>query len=94
MALDQFMSLTAATAQSATPVTAEQAQQNDVIQARAEATYALAGQEPPTPPSGGIMPHVRGGIGVWLVIVALLWAAFGLYNASMDKRGAGIVASE
>ena len=83
MAVEEFLAAANATAQSSTPETPQASQQNSVMQARTEATYNNAGQAPPTPSTyAGILPHVKGGFAVWIVIVLLLWAAFGFYNAA------------
>ena len=75
MSLASYMQ-TAASAGVQSPQTPEAGTQQAVVQTRTDVTYVNAGQEPQTVGNYSILPAVKGGFVVWLVIIVLLWLAF------------------
>ena len=90
MALDTFLSTASSQTEEAVSQTPEAKQQQTVIQARTEVTQDNAGQSPPTGNTKTLLPYVKGGLGLWVLIVVMLWIAFGLYNRSQGHEAVKI----
>lgn len=82
MALGEYLANFQATAEAVAPETPQAQQSQASQQSLTQVTYDNAGQQPPTPSARAFLPHVKGGLVTWLVIVALLWLAWAAYAHS------------
>ena len=77
-----------------TPETPQAVQSEQTQEARAAVTYEDAGQTPALRKSGlnGLIPHVKGGLTTWLVIIVILLLAFWFYNKA-EGHSASVTAT-